>query len=327
MNSDKKILVSVIVLTFNSARYIGRCLKYLSKQKEKSFEVIVVDAGSSDNTINIIKSYAAKLNIKIVFALNTNMGQARNVGIKKSIGEYVCFCDSDDYFFPNKIFDQLKSLRNNLHFDATYYNAFHFKSNSSKKYLKSRGHVPSKNLLRELIKNQCININTLLIKKRGSNGKIVLFPNNKSGKYAEDWQYLLNLSINNYNFYYTNKPLSAVEERSDSHTSEKIQYLMKYHILKYLLLKKQKILLTKKVRLLDFHYHLNLHKIRFIVACLLCEQLDFLVSKLRISRYSPIKLVLIPFYYLIAKQNFFKLLIRIYIRSKNTARINYDYLH
>jgi glycosyltransferase involved in cell wall biosynthesis len=321
MNSNKKIFVSVIVLTFNSAKYIGRCLKYLSKQKEKSFEVIVVDAGSSDNTINIIKSYAAKLNIKIVFALNTNMGQARNVGIKKSIGEYVCFCDSDDYFFPNKIFDQLNSLQNNLHFDATYYNAFHFKSNSSKKYLKSRGHVPSKNLLGELIKSQCVNINTLLIKKRGTNGKIVLFPNNKSGKYAEDWQYLLNLCINNYNFLYTKKPLSAVEERTDSHTSEKIQYLMKYHILNYFLLNKQKILLTKKVRLLDFYYHLNIHKIRFIFACLLCEELDFLISKLRLIGYKPMIFLLAPFYHLIAKRNFFKFFIRFYISHKNKARI------
>jgi glycosyltransferase involved in cell wall biosynthesis len=321
MNSDKKILVSVIVLTFNSASYIGRCLKYLSKQKEKSFEVIVVDAGSSDNTINIIKSYAAKLNIKIVFALNTNMGQARNVGIKKSLGEYVCFCDSDDYFFPNKIFDQLKSLRNNLHFDATYYNAFHFKSNSSKKYLKSRGHVPSKNLLGELIKSQCVNINTLLIKKRGSNGKTVLFPNNKAGKYAEDWQYLLNLCINNYNFLYTKKPLSAVEERTDSHTSEKIQYLMKYHILNYLLLNKQKILLTKKVRLLDFYYYLNIHKIKFIIACFLCDKLDFLISKLKFIGCFSLKYFLIVFYYFFAKRNFFKFLVRFLISYKNMNRI------
>jgi glycosyltransferase involved in cell wall biosynthesis len=321
MNSDKKILVSVIVLTFNSAKYIGRCLKYLSKQKEKSFEVIVVDAGSSDNTINIIKSYTEKLNIKFVLAPNTNMGQARNVGIKKSVGKYVCFCDSDDYFFPNKIFDQLNLLKNNTYFDATYYNAFHFKSNSSKKYLKSRGPVPSKNLLAELIKNQCVNINTLLIKKRGSSGKIVLFPNNKSGKYAEDWQYLLNLCINNYNFLYTNKPLSAVEERTDSHTSEKIQYLMKYHILNYLLLNKRRILLTKKVSFLTFYYYFNIHRIKFIIACLLCDQIDFLISKSRLLGYTLVVFFSIAFYHLIAKRNLFKFFVRSYINQKNIARI------
>lgn len=317
MNSDKKILVSVIVLTFNSAEYIGRCLKYLCKQKEKSFEVIVVDAGSSDNTVNIIKSYTEKLNIKFVLALNTNMGQARNVGIKKSVGEYVCFCDSDDYFFPNKIFDQLNLLKNNKLFDATYYNAFHFRFISSEKYLKSRGYVPSKNLLAELIKNQCININSLMIKKRGSNGKIVLFPNNKSGKYAEDWQYLLNLCINNYNFFYTDKPLSAVEERTNSHTSEKIQYLMKYHILNYLLLNKRKILLNKKVSFLNFYYYLNIHRIKFIVACLLCDQIDFLISKSRLVGNPLVIFFSIPFYHLIAKRNLFKLFVRSYINQKN----------
>lgn len=321
MNSDKKILVSVIVLTFNSAEYIGRCLKYLCKQKEKSFEVIVVDAGSSDNTINIIKSYTEKLNIKFVLALNTNMGQARNVGIKKSVGEYVCFCDSDDYFFPNKIFDQLNLLKNNKFFDATYYNAFHFRTNSSKKYLKNRGYVPSKNLLAELIKNQCVNINSLMIKKRGSNGKVVLFPNNKSGKYAEDWQYLLNLCINNYNFYYTDKPLSAVEERTNSHTSEKIQYLMKYHILNYLLLNKRRILLNKKVSFLNFYYYLNIHRIKFIVACLLCDQIDFLISKSRLIGYPLVIFFSIPFYHLIAKRNLFKFFVRSYINQKNIARI------
>jgi len=326
MNSNKKILVSVIVLTFNSGKYIGRCLKYLSKQKEKSFEVIAVDAGSSDNTLKIIKSYTAKLNIKIVFAPNTNMGQARNVGIKKSVGKYICFCDSDDYFLPNKIYFQLNMLENNSHFNASYYNAFHFKSDNSRRYLKGRGHLLSNNLLGELIKNQYININTLLIKKLAPNGKIVQFPNNKSGKYAEDWQYLLNLCINNYNFFYTENPLSAVEERTDSHTSEKIQHLMKYHILNYLLLNKRRILLTKKVSFLCFYYYLNIHKIKFIVACLLCDELDFLISKSRLLGYTPLIFFLVPFYHLIAKRNFFKFFLRSYISNKNTARINFDYL-
>lgn len=321
MNSNKTILVSVIVLTFNSAKYVGRCLKYLSLQKEKNFEVILVDAGSIDNTLKIIKSYAPGLNIKILFAPNTNMGQARNIGIKKSVGKYICFCDSDDYFLPNKIYYQLNILENNAHFNAAYYNAFHFKSGNPKKYLKSRGLLLSNNLLGELIKNQCININTLLIKKLAPNGKIVQFPNNKSGKYAEDWQYLLNLSINNYNFYYTEKPLSAVEERTDSHTSEKDQHLRKYHILNYLLLNKRRILLTKKVSFLGFYYYLSIHKIKFIVACLLCDKLDFLISKSRLISYMPLIFFLVPFYHLIAKRNFFKFFVRSYITQKNIARI------
>jgi glycosyltransferase involved in cell wall biosynthesis len=249
------------------------------------------------------------------------MGQARNIGIKKSVGRYICFCDSDDYFLPNKISYQLNILENNANFNATYYNAFHFKYGNPTKYLKSRGLLLSNNLLGELIKSQCININTLLIKKLAPNGKIVQFPNNKSGKYAEDWQYLLNLSINHYNFYYTEKPLSAVEERTDSHTSEKIQHLMKYHILNYLLLNKHRILLTKKVSFLGFYYYLSIHKIKFIAACLLCDKLDFLISKSRLISHMPLIFFLVPFYHLIAKRNFFKFFVRSYITQKNIARI------
>ncbi len=89
--------ISVIIPVYNSSIFINRCLNTLIKQNfTKPFEIIFIDDGSTDNTIEIIKKKKLK-NIKI-FNLTSNFGPstARNIGIKHAKGEYIYFLDSDD---------------------------------------------------------------------------------------------------------------------------------------------------------------------------------------------------------------------------------------
>ena len=103
----KQPLISVIVASYNYAKYIKETLDSLIRQTNKSFEVIVVDDGSKDQSLPIIEEYANRFkNIKLyTHPGNQNRGLAETVilGIEKSNGEYIAFCESDDYWTNNHV--------------------------------------------------------------------------------------------------------------------------------------------------------------------------------------------------------------------------------
>lgn len=90
--------VSVIIPVFNSSLYLEKCLSTIVNQTLKDIEIILIDDGSTDNSLNIIKDYAEKYN-NIKYKSKKNEGQAiaRNLGIKMASGEFIAFVDSDDY--------------------------------------------------------------------------------------------------------------------------------------------------------------------------------------------------------------------------------------
>ncbi len=105
------IEVSIIVPTHNSEKYIGECLKYLVDQSFSGIEVLCVDS-SQDQTQKIIKEYMAKdKRIRLMVDKNTSYGYKLNQGIKEAKGEYIAFCDSDDYYsekFVEKLLQKIK---------------------------------------------------------------------------------------------------------------------------------------------------------------------------------------------------------------------------
>ncbi len=93
--------VSVVLPVYNVAAYLPKCLDSLLNQTLKEIEIICVNDCSPDNSLEILKQYAAKDNrIKIIDQTNTGPGVARNNGIKAATGEYVGFVDPDDWAEP-----------------------------------------------------------------------------------------------------------------------------------------------------------------------------------------------------------------------------------
>lgn len=90
--------VSIIVPAYNVESYISRCLDSLIKQTLKELEIIVIDDGSTDRTLEIIKAYN-KLDsrIKVIEQTNQKQGAARNRGLEIAKGEFIGFVDSDDW--------------------------------------------------------------------------------------------------------------------------------------------------------------------------------------------------------------------------------------
>ena len=118
--------VSVIISVYNVEKYIMKCIDSIIKQKLYEIEIIIVNDGSTDNSLEIIQNFI-KSNIRILILSQDNRGpsEARNTGIKYSKGEYIYFIDGDDYLDENCLFDLYNhAIKNNL--DIIFFNADSF---------------------------------------------------------------------------------------------------------------------------------------------------------------------------------------------------------
>lgn len=98
------IKVSIVIPVYNVEKYLEECLESAVKQKFDSFEIIAVNDGSTDNSLNILESYAKKYEFfKIINQVNKGLSGARNTGLKNAKGMYVYFLDSDDFIDLNTI--------------------------------------------------------------------------------------------------------------------------------------------------------------------------------------------------------------------------------
>ncbi|MFG6661055.1 glycosyltransferase family 2 protein [Sulfitobacter sp. 915] len=99
-----KPLVSIIVPVFNSELYLRACLSSLLVQTYSNFEVIIVNDGSIDNSSKIISEFCRKNGrCKSFWTPNAGVSAARNFGLSKASGEFICFVDSDDFVAPEFI--------------------------------------------------------------------------------------------------------------------------------------------------------------------------------------------------------------------------------
>lgn len=91
-------LVTIVIPVYNVERYIGKCIESLQQQTYSNIEIILVNDGTKDNSLNIAQEFAnADKRIKIISQENQGLSAARNTGIKNATGEYICFVDSDDF--------------------------------------------------------------------------------------------------------------------------------------------------------------------------------------------------------------------------------------
>lgn len=108
--------ISIVIPCYNSYKFMSNCLITLEKQSADIFEVIIVDDCSTDNSYNKLSQYQKNTKLKMkVLKLNKNSGPgiARNKGIKEARGEYILFCDSDDWYEQNFIEILLKNIEKN----------------------------------------------------------------------------------------------------------------------------------------------------------------------------------------------------------------------
>ena len=99
---------SIIVPAYNVEKYIKRCLDSIFSQSYQDYEVIVINDGSTDSTLQIINNY----NVKLINQVNSGLSVARNNGVNAAQGEYIIFVDSDDYIEKDLLLEVSKMLDN-----------------------------------------------------------------------------------------------------------------------------------------------------------------------------------------------------------------------
>ncbi|MBH30609.1 MAG: hypothetical protein CMG71_01290 [Candidatus Marinimicrobia bacterium] len=184
--------ISVIIPVFNAEKYIARAGESALQQNEVD-EVIFIDDGSSDNSINICNSFHENNNkvkvIKHPDGLNHGAGASRNLGIKEAKCEYIAFLDADDFYCENRFLQTSQIFMKNPDIDGVYevlgvsYNSERSKNQhiDRMKQIKQLYHnptipleytgmepnIPPKELFKEMIvgKKGWVHLNTLTLKK------------------------------------------------------------------------------------------------------------------------------------------------------------------
>lgn len=101
-------LVSVIIPTYNYASFIENCIKSVLNQSYRKIEIIVVNDGSTDNTLALLKKFSKKITVHS--QKNSGVSAARNAGLEISNGEFIAFLDADDWWEPTKVQKQIESM-------------------------------------------------------------------------------------------------------------------------------------------------------------------------------------------------------------------------
>ncbi len=118
-------VISVIIPAFNAAAYIAQCIENVKYQTYKDIEVLVIDDGSTDETVTIAKSF----NVKVISQSNNGVSAARNTGLKNAVGQYIHFLDVDD-LINHCFYEELLNSASTYNADIVCCNVYHEKSSS-----------------------------------------------------------------------------------------------------------------------------------------------------------------------------------------------------
>jgi len=215
-------LVSVIVLTFNSQEYIGRALASLRSQTYSEIEIIVVDAGSTDRTRQIVSGFADVIWLEL---LESDMGMARNYGVKHSKGECLMFLDSDDFYLEHKVESQIEFMKGKSDLGVLFGTAYIYRNGCSDRLgIKKYSH--QRLTLADFLYGGCYTLATICIRRSVWDAGLC-FGEGDQGRYGEDWRFQLGIARRGVTFDLLDDPAVVVELREGGHTSWEIQPKMK----------------------------------------------------------------------------------------------------
>ena len=133
---------SIVIPLYNKSYSIKRCIDSILSQTYRKFKIIVVNDGSTDNSMNIVEqTYANEISvgtIRTINQINQGVSVARNEGVKASSAKYVCFLDADDEWLPNFL-ESMAGLINDYPNAALYTLAYNIQKEGFKSVKSKRG--------------------------------------------------------------------------------------------------------------------------------------------------------------------------------------------
>jgi len=213
----EKELISIITPCYNVASTLEQYLKSILNQTYNNIEVIAVDDGSTDDTAKILKRYISifaenKMTLKYIYEDNAGLGAAINNGLKYVEGDYLCWSDPDDFYFPTSMEKRLREFHKHPECAVVSSDAYVYHSNDLKH--------PFKREAARFICRQESNQFELLLKEESHfcagchmirmadfekvNPKREIYP----AKRGQNWQLLLPVYYK-FKRYYLDEPLYA----------------------------------------------------------------------------------------------------------------------
>jgi len=215
--NKKRTLFSIIVPCYNAASSIERTLLAVSQQTFKDFEVIVINDGSEDLSLQLINNFISKdPRIKLLnLTQNQGLSHARNLGLDYSSGKYICFLDSDDWWPSNKL--EVFKKHFNKGYDFLFSDYTRVYENTKKEvYVKVKKEIKYEDLLM---------FNPIPLSTVAFNSEKLGMIKFRDIELSEDWIFWLDLFKNQIRPFGINKNLMFYNVESNSLSSNKLKMI------------------------------------------------------------------------------------------------------
>ncbi len=197
--NNKQPLVSVIMPTYNYARFIGEAIDSVLNQTYKNLELIIIDNYSKDNTEKIVASYKDDRIKYLKFKNYGVIAASRNYGIKHSRGEYIAFLDSDDMWLPEKLEKQIKIFQVSNEVAMLYTRLKTIEEGIiSNKIFPENGKYKSGNMFKSIYLRNLIACSSVMV-KRNILDQVGLFNTDPNLIAIEDADLWLRIALKKYN--------------------------------------------------------------------------------------------------------------------------------
>ncbi|GAB6171926.1 glycosyltransferase [Paradesulfitobacterium aromaticivorans] len=156
--------VSVVIPTYNHARYLHSALNSVIGQSYPNLEVLVIDDGSTDDTVAVVKPYRS--NIKYIYKENGGTASALNLGLSRATGKYICWLSADDVFLEHKVAKQVALMESNPSLGFSYTSFEVIDGEGKKQYDVHSPYFPDKQeLVRKLMEGCFINGSSVIMRR------------------------------------------------------------------------------------------------------------------------------------------------------------------
>jgi glycosyltransferase involved in cell wall biosynthesis len=275
-------LVSVVIPNFNYGRFLEDCISSILNQTYANIEVILVDDGSTDNSLEIASQYSNS--VQILTQSNQGVNAARNLGIAKSRGDLIALCDSDDYWEPHKLEMQINKFHEDFSTGLVYCDILTINLEGKKTAHKRALHSGDISLKFIEKPTQALIVNgpsTAVFKRDLVHPKLLFDPILRGN--GEDWDFFRRLSQLTA-VKYVAEPLVIVREHGQNRSARSLDYFYAGN--------------SKAISkaLADTFYEWNYRKIwslifRFEILCFKSNLKEFQIS----ASFTHLRRALLPF--------------------------------
>jgi len=206
IHSINNPLVSVVIPVYNGEQFIAECLESVYNQTYRPLEIIIVDDGSNDNSIDVMNQIPIEK--KIIQQKNGDVSRARNVGVNNATGEFVAFMDQDDIWLPQKVEQQVQIFRQNLNVDLVFTDLIKLFPNGKQHHAKDKHKIAlfltDENLFATLSRKNVLMPSAVMIRKSSF---IAAGSFDESFKTCGDYELWLRMAALGMKFRYVPEPL------------------------------------------------------------------------------------------------------------------------